>query len=101
MAIFGHQLATKKPSRLTKALRETADGMRRIGLLDGATHAKVTDRHLGPKRSGAGEPIGGEETRPLRKQAHLSQTAFARHLNLIVGYISQLERGTKATRQNN
>ncbi|MBV8359086.1 MAG: helix-turn-helix domain-containing protein, partial [Deltaproteobacteria bacterium] len=27
--------------------------------------------------------------------AHLSQAVFARYLNLTVGYVSQLERGTK------
>ncbi len=28
----------KKPSRLTKALLETADDMRRVGILDSASH---------------------------------------------------------------
>ena len=36
-----------------------------------------------------------EEIRSLRKEAHLSQAAFASYLNLTVGYISQLERGLK------
>jgi putative transcriptional regulator len=31
----------------------------------------------------------------LREKAHLSQAVFARHLNLTVGYVSQLERGAK------
>ena len=41
------------------------------------------------------EPITGEEIRALREKAHLSQAVFARHLNLTVGYVSQLERGAK------
>jgi len=36
----------KKPSRLTKALLETADDMRRAGILDAAGHEKITLRHL-------------------------------------------------------
>jgi putative transcriptional regulator len=31
----------------------------------------------------------------MREQAHMSQAVFARYLNLTVGYVSQLERGTK------
>jgi putative transcriptional regulator len=39
--------------------------------------------------------ISGEEIRSLLGRANLSQAAFARHLNLTTGYISQLERGAK------
>jgi len=39
----------KKPGRLTKALLETADDMRRAGILDPASHEKITLRHLGGK----------------------------------------------------
>ena len=31
----------------------------------------------------------------MRQRAWMSQAVFARHLNLTVGYISQLERGAK------
>jgi putative transcriptional regulator len=41
------------------------------------------------------KPISGEEVRKLRERANLSQAAFARFLNLSVGYVSQLERGAK------
>jgi putative transcriptional regulator len=89
---------TKKkqgPSRLTKALLETADDMRRAGLMDAATHTKITLRHLGDKADVMAEPMTGDQIRKLREQAHLSQAVFARCLNLTVGYVSQLERGTK------
>ncbi len=86
---------TKKPDRLTKALIETADDMHRLGVMDLATHEKITLRHLGDRGLSAAEPISGEEIRSLRERTHLSQAAFARHLNLTVGYVSQLERGTK------
>jgi putative transcriptional regulator len=85
----------KKPSRLTEALLETADDMRRIGILDSADHEKITLRHLGGKAGIVGTPISGDEIRSLRERAHLSQAVFARYLNLTTGYISQLERGAK------
>jgi putative transcriptional regulator len=88
-------MTTKKVSRLTKALLETADDMRRIGIMDKATHDKITLRHLGTKTLATSEPISGPEIRALREQGSLSQAAFARYLNLTVGYVSQLERGTK------
>jgi putative transcriptional regulator len=85
----------KKPSRLTKALLETADDMRRVGILDTAAHEKITLRHLGGRAEIAAKPISGDEIRSLRERAHLSQAVFARCLNLTVGYVSQLERGAK------
>src|ERR1700687_4121830 len=86
---------TTKPSRMVKAMLETADGMRRIGLMDEATHAKITLRHLGDKPHVMPEPISGDDIRKLREEAHLSQAVFARYLNLTTGYVSQLERGAK------
>jgi len=84
-----------QPSRLTKALLETADDMRRAAVMDAMTHAKITLRHLGDKADVLAEPISGDDIRALREHAHLSQAVFARYLNLTVGYVSQLERGAK------
>jgi putative transcriptional regulator len=88
---------TKKtqPSRLTRALLETADDMRSVGVIDAACHEKITLRHLGERPGLTVEPITGEEIRSLREHAHLSQAVFAHYLNLTVGYVSQLERGKK------
>jgi DNA-binding transcriptional regulator YiaG len=69
-------------SRLTKALLETADDMRRAGVLDSAAHEKITLRHIGGKADVVAKPICGDEIRSLRKRAHLSQAVFARCLNL-------------------
>ena len=88
-------MTTKKPSRLTRALLEMAEDMRRGGAMDAATHTKITLRHLGDKVAVVAEPISGPEIRKLREDAHLSQAVFARYLNLTVGYVSQLERGAK------
>lgn len=84
-----------QPSRLTMALLETADDMHRAGVMDAATHAKITLRHLGDTGTTMSEPITGDEIRKLREKAHVSQAVFARYLNLTVGYVSQLERGAK------
>jgi putative transcriptional regulator len=87
---------TKKTRRLTQALLETAEDMRRVGVLDSASHEKITLRHLGGRQANiAAKPISGAEIRSLRERARLSQAVFARYLNLTVGYVSQLERGTK------
>jgi hypothetical protein len=42
-------VATKgtKPNRLTTALLETADDLRRVGVMDATKHLKITLRHLG------------------------------------------------------
>ena len=85
----------KHPSRLTRALLETADDMARVGILDAAAHEKITLRHLGDTVATAAEPITGEEIRSMRERARVSQAVFARYLNLTVGYVSQLERGAK------
>jgi putative transcriptional regulator len=84
-----------QPSRLTRALLETADDMRGAGVMDATTHEKITLRHLADRSGLTAEPITGEEIRLLRKRAHHSQAVFAHYLNLTVGYISQLERGMK------
>jgi putative transcriptional regulator len=88
-------MKTAKPNRLTSALLETADDMRRVGVIDAATHEKITLRHLGGTAAVAPEPMSGDDIRSLRERARLSQAVFARYLNLTVGYVSQLERGAK------
>jgi len=85
----------KKLSHLTEALLETAADMRSVGLMDDATYRKITIRHLGSKAPATAKPISARQIRAVREDAHLSQAAFARYLNLTPGYVSQLERGIK------
>lgn len=87
--------STERPSRLTRALLETADDMHRAGIMDETAHAKITLRHLGGNANATVAPITGAEIRRLREEAQMSQAVFARYLNLTVGYVSQLERGVK------
>lgn len=86
---------TKKSSRLTKALLETAKDMFKGNVLDEKSYKKITMRHLGKENIPKIDPMTSEEIRSLREKAHLSQAAFANCLNLTVGYLSQLERGIK------
>jgi putative transcriptional regulator len=86
---------TKKTNRVVEAILEIADDQLRSGLIDKAEHEKITIRHMGVRGLGMSMPISGEDVRIMREQAHMSQAAFARVLNLTVGYISQLERGIR------
>ena len=88
-------MTTKTPSRLAREILEMAEAQRRLGIMDEPTFQKITVRHLGPDALPTAEPISPEEIREVREQAHLSQAALARCLNLTVGYVSQLERGAK------
>ncbi|HEY1632302.1 MAG TPA: helix-turn-helix domain-containing protein [Rhizomicrobium sp.] len=85
--------AKRKTTRLAEALLETADDMRRAGILSAPAHAKITKRHLGE----AAKPrlLSAEEIRAVRERSKMSQAVFAHHLNVTPGYVSQLERGTK------
>lgn len=85
----------KKLRKVSEAILEMAGDQFRSGLMDKATHEKITVRLLGDQALSTANAISGEEIRSLRERANLSQAAFARYLNLTTGYISQLERGIK------
>ena len=85
----------KRMSAVVEAILEMNDDQLRSGLIDKAEHEKITIRHMGSRGVGLSTPISGEEIRKLREQANMSQAAFARILNLTVGYVSQLERGIR------
>ncbi len=87
---------TNTNARLTKELLETAKGMHASGIMDDDAYEKITMRHLGrTAEAPAAAPVTGDDIRAIRQRAHMSQAVFARHLNLTVGYVSQLERGAK------
>jgi putative transcriptional regulator len=88
-------IKNKKLSRLAQTLLETAKDMRQVGVLDDAAFDKITMRHLGPEEKEKPQPLSGKDIRLIRKRAHMSQAVFAHHLNVTMGYVSQLERGAK------
>jgi len=85
----------KKNNRVVEMILETAEDMHRSGMLNDEEYRQITIRHLGAQPLPTAKPISAKEIRSLREQANMSQAAFARSLNLSVGYISQLERGAK------
>lgn len=88
-------MTTAKKTRLTKALLETAEEMRRIDILTKPAYAKITKRHLGAKFEATPYPLSGNDIRAIRKRSKMSQAVFAHCLNVTAGYLSQLERGVK------
>jgi putative transcriptional regulator len=80
---------------LREAIRETGDDMLRLGLLDEATHARITLRDWPGSMRDEPPALAPEEIRAIRDNARMSQAVFARCLNLTAGYVSQLERGVK------
>ena len=86
---------TKTQSRMNSESVEMAEAQHRLGIMDDPPYRKITIRHLGKDPLSTANPISGAEIRNIRENAHLSQAAFARFLNLTVGYVSQLERGAK------
>jgi putative transcriptional regulator len=85
----------KKLSKVSEAIIEMAGDQYRSGLMDKAAFNKITVRLLDSKAIPTARPISAKQIRRIRESANLSQAVFARSLNLSVGYISQLERGTK------
>ena len=78
---------------MQEALLETADDMLRIGILSKEKHERITKRDLG--RVESAKPLSAKDIRALRERAQMSQSVFARYLNVTTGYVSQLERGVK------
>lgn len=85
----------KRNSPVREAILETADDLHRHGLLNDAEYRQITVRHLGEEPLPVAKPISAREIKRIRQHSKMSQAAFARHLNLTTGYISQLERGIK------
>jgi len=83
----------KTTDRVTNDLLEMADGMLKLGVMDGATHEKITRRHLAALPQPM--PLTASEIRTIRERARLSQAALAHVLGVSPGYISRLERGEK------
>jgi putative transcriptional regulator len=72
------------------AIHETASDLHDAGLMGKQTMRKFDELALTPVR-----PLSAEEIRALRERERVSQSVFARHLNVTTGLISQWERGEK------
>ena len=63
---------TRKNSRLSKAILETADDMLKLGITSPAAHGKITARHLGARPLSTSEQISSEQIPALREKANLN-----------------------------
>jgi putative transcriptional regulator len=81
---------TTKLSPLTKTILSTAKDMHAGGVMSKRAYEKVTMRHLG--EAATTKQLTGKQIRALRDKANISQAVLAHHLNVTVGFVSQLER---------
>ena len=71
-------------------VHETALGLYDAGVIDKQTMREFDELCLTPVHE-----FTSEEIRNLREREHVSQTVFARHLNVNKSLVSQWERGEK------
>ena len=83
-------MAKTYASEMLAALHETAEGLDRAGLIDKRTMRQFDELALTEVH-----PYSPDEIRRLRECANVSQSVFARYLNVTTGLVSQWERGEK------
>jgi putative transcriptional regulator len=79
---------TKCP--IIEAVRDTAKGLNKVGVLD-----QVTLRELDPQWLPTVEPLQPAEIKRIRESAHVSQAVFARLLNTSLSTVQKWEIGQK------
>ena len=77
-------------SPIIEAVRETARGLDKAGVLD-----QVTLRELDPLWLPPVEPLQPAEIKRIREEAHVSQAVFARLLNTSLSTVQKWEVGQK------
>lgn len=81
---------TKYRTDALGAVHEIAEALHEIGAIDKQTMREFDDACLTPVRL-----FSPEEIRRLRTREHLSQSVFARYLNVSKNLVSDWERGVK------
>lgn len=77
-------------SDVLASVHQTAEGMYKAGVMDKKTMRRFDDSCLTPIHE-----FTGDEIRALREREEVSQSVFARYLNVTKDYISKWERGEK------
>lgn len=77
-------------SEALAAIHETISDLHEIGLVDKRTLKRFDERCLTTV-----EDLSAEEIRAIRMNSQVSQSVFARYLNVSPGVVSQWERGEK------
>jgi putative transcriptional regulator len=83
-------MAKRYGSGLMASIHETAEGLRKAGVMSKRTLREFDELCLTPVR-----PFPAKKIRQLRLRERASQAVFARYLNVSTGLISQWERGEK------
>ena len=92
---------TAKPTsaaRMRAELLETARGLHRVGIVSTATLEKITARDVDFDKLPLLKPPRGAEIAAMRERANMSQSVFARVLNVGTSTLSQWEREEKRPR---
>lgn len=85
--------ASKYQSPLLSSIHETAEGLRKAGVMQEQTMRKFDILCLTPVRQ-----LTPRQIRNLRRREKASQAVFARYLNVTTGLVSQWERGERRPR---
>jgi len=72
------------------AIHETMEALHEVGAIDKQTMREFDDACLTPV-----QPLSPEEIKSLRIREHISQSVFARYLNVSKNLVSDWERGIK------
>lgn len=75
------------------AIHEAAEDLHKAGMIDNKTMREFDEDCLTPILE-----LSPTVIRKIRKQASISQSVFARHLNVTTGVVSKWERGEKQPR---
>ena len=80
----------KTKSLILEAVRETAKGLHKAGVMDQVTLREFDRMCLPPV-----DPLQPEEIKRIREASHVSQAVFARLLNTSVSTVQKWEIGQK------
>ena len=80
----------KTRSPIIEAVRDSAQGLHKAGVID-----QVTLRDFDPLWLPPVEPLGPAEIKRIRESAHVSQAVFARLLNTSLSTVQKWEIGQK------
>ena len=83
-------MAKKYKSKISAAVHEAISDLREIGLVDKRTMREFDERCLT-----RAQPLSPRDIQKLREREGVSQSVFARHLNVAVKLVGEWERGQK------
>ena len=83
-------MGKKYRSEAFAAIHETMEALHEIGAIDKQTMREFDEACLAPVRV-----LSPEEIKLIRMREHLSQSVFARYLNVSKNLVSDWERGVK------